>query len=59
MDAWDSGRTILSRFMDRVTFQKLFQRTAKNLASRDWLVKVEVSSKSVRKLFIKSMPKRG
>jgi hypothetical protein len=43
----------------RVYFRRFFQQTAKNLASREWLVRVEVSSKSVRGAFIKGMPKRG
>jgi hypothetical protein len=38
---------------------KYFQQIAKNLASGRRLVRVEVSSKSVGKPFIKSMPKRG
>src|SRR6267154_1947238 len=38
---------------------KYFQQTAKNLASGGRLVRVEVSSKSEDKPFIKSMPKRG
>jgi hypothetical protein len=43
----------------KVSFHKYFQQIAKNLASGWQLVIVEVSGKSVRGPFVKSMPKRG
>jgi hypothetical protein len=40
-------------------FQKFFQETAKNLASRDWLVRVEVPSKSMNEPFDQRRLKKG